>query len=568
MCRKFKKQVLSVFILFVIPCLAVSATILEDIDISQTNEKEAVAFTFSEAIEPTVDEGPTVLEITFPDTSYPGETGMFFGDHLADRVIVYTPEEDTVKAEIIMGHEQFQYEKAWENNTFIITLIPKEEKVPVEEPDISAELEQKLLNNRITLDIKEASIVNILRLISNKTDVNIIAGPEVEGKVTVRFQNVPLKSALDSILKAQGFGYVEEDGILRVTTIERLGIEEVETQTRIYHLNWTFAREVQQSIEPLLTSDVGKISINASTNNLIITDTPHRLQELEQFIDTIDKRTRQVVIEARMANVDKEYSRDIGIDWYLAKTRSGHDIFDDVIDDAGFDYYQRAVKGIASPFGSPGDARRLVSMGTTISGYDLHATLDALEREGHVETLESPRIIVTDNKEATFEVIGELPYTEAKIESGGISQDVRFKDVGVKMYVTPHITDTDHIMMDIETEQIIKVDEHPVQTAGDRGTVTNYVPIVDRRSTTTNLIVKNNTPFVIGGFRSMKQGKTQTGVPWLRSIPVLGALFRSQRDSTQEVELMVFVTPSIYEEDPEEPLQWDERIYYEKFDHY
>lgn len=546
MCLTFKKPVLIILFIFLIIPLLHSANELQEVTINHTNEKEIVSFSFSGSAEPIIEEGRTVLGIIFPETIYPEQTNIFYGNFLADRVFVYSPKEDMVKAEIVMGHKQFEYETSWDNTSYMVTLTPEKEEVIAEEPDISTELEKLLLENRISLDIKEASIVNILRLISAKTGVNIIAGPEVTGTVSVRFQDVPLKGALDSILRARGFGYVEENGILRVTTIDRLGISRIETQTRIYHLNWTFAREVSESIRPLLTSDVGQMSVNASTNNLIITDTPHRLAELEKFIQTIDKRTRQVLIEARMANVDKNYSRDIGLNWSLVKNRLTTDT------------------ALVFPFDA-GQEGSFFQLGTTIGGHDLNMTLDALEREGHVDTLESPRIIVTDNMQAEFEVIGELPYTEAKIESGGISQDVRFKDVGVRLFVTPHITDTNDIMMDIETEQIIEVGREAVQTAGGGRTVTNFVPIVDRRSTKTNLIVHNNTPFVIGGFRSMKQDTAQRGTPGLRSIPLLGALFRSQVDSTREVELMVFVTPSIYDD---RPLDWHERVYYERFDHF
>lgn len=541
---------------------AAGKTTLKDIRITRDSKSETVVFDFSKKIEPKIEKGLKTYSLTFKNCTFTGKKNVVNGYGLLEKVYVLQ-KGGTVNIEMVIVNAESTTSGVWNKNEYQFTIqrtIKKESKMV-----LSREMEEQLTSNRISLDFKNADIKNILRLFATKTGINIIAGSEVKGNVTVKFKNVPLKSALDSILKAKGYGYIEEAGILRVTTASKLGLAKVETQTKIFRLNWTMAKDVAKSIKPLLSQKIGKISISVDTNNVIITDTPYKVREMELYIQTIDRRTRQVQIEARMVNIDRSHGRDIGVNWYIARD-SSTGIFDDVMDSTQLpnntsdwgSYYNSAIEGVQAPF--KGDAPPAIALGTQISGWDLNFTLHALEEEGAVETLENPTIIITDNETAEFEVTNEEPYAEAKVKDSFIVQTVKYKETGVKLFVTPHITDTDHILMELETEESLKSDTKLIYTIQN---ITNEIPVIDKRRSKTQLIIGNNMPFVVGGFRSKRDDTKTQGTPILREIPYIKHLFKNSSSAVEETELLIFITPSILDEKPLDPTQ---NIRYKSFD--
>ena len=538
---------------------------ISKIKLTYTSKTEDINIELSNKIEPLISQSKGLISLKFKNCGFRLEKLVYDGNFYIKKVYVI-PQKNDIRLDVLLRDKKVKYKTHWVEKTFVISFEEKQ-TAPYENLILSKQLEKQLTENTISLDFKNADVKNILRLISAKTGINIIAGPDIKGTVTVHFNNVTLKSALDSILKAKGYGYVEENGILRVVSSDKLGIDKIETQTKIFHLNWTVAKEVADSIKPLLTSKIGKVTINKGTNNVIVTDTPYRLREIERYIKTIDRKTKQVLIEARMVNIDRNFLRDVGLYWYVAnaKVRNVFKKIENDFDDSDFvnnmmPVYNATVNGFRSPFAYVKDAYPIFSLGTTITGTDLDFTLNTLEDEGIVETLQAPKTIITDNNRAAFEVVNEEPYTEATVRDQFIEQTVKFKETGVKLYVTPHITDDEHILMEVEAGQRIKSGEKSF--SGSSG-LENVVPIVDRRTSKTTLIMKNKEPFVVGGFKSRITDNKNRGIPLLKDLPVIGYLFKATKKEVKQTELFVFITPTIL---AEKNLDLEEKVNYDKFD--
>jgi hypothetical protein len=179
----------------------------------------------------------------------------------------------------------------------------------------------------MTIDVQNADIQTVLRSIAEFAGVNIVSGPEVTGEVTAHLTNVPWKEALSIILKAHGYGFKEEHGIIRVSTIEKLTKEELEIQaaerrkddllplvSRIIPLNYANAAEIKKALDKIVSSR-GSIEVEKGNNALVVTDIEKNVDKVEQMAKALDRRGRQVEIGAKRVDVDVEATRELGIQW-------------------------------------------------------------------------------------------------------------------------------------------------------------------------------------------------------------------------------------------------------------
>ena len=185
------------------------------------------------------------------------------------------------------------------------------------QPEKTKVEEETKVPGTVTFDFKNADLGNILRIFSLRYGVNIVAGPEVKGKVTIRLVDVPWETALRLILEANDYTFVREDNVLRV--LSRDQIEKEPMRTRVFPLSYATASEVQGSISHLLTPNRGQIKADTRSNVLVVTDVPAKLDEIANIIKRLDKRTPQVLIEARVLELTGDFDENIGIDWVSLK---------------------------------------------------------------------------------------------------------------------------------------------------------------------------------------------------------------------------------------------------------
>jgi type IV pilus assembly protein PilQ len=380
----------------------------------------------------------------------------------------------------------------------------------------------------ISLDVQDAEIGTVMRSLASFSGVNIVTSPRVEGKVTVKLENVPWREALEVILRAHSFDYVEEHGIIRVDTAEELRKEEVEAkrvakqvedlerlEMGLVVLNYANADEVRMALEQMLTKR-GMIDVDARTNTLLINDIPDQVAILKEMAENLDTMTPQVEINARLLDMDARATRELGISWSIDNIK---DVSTNVVGSMSVD------QAIQNPVGD-------LKVGSVQSWGDLMFTLEALERDNLAHIIANPIVTTTDNREASMLVGQKIPLIVADEAGNAITQ---LTTVGVLLKVTPHINDDTRITLDIHNE---------VSDLSSQATVQGGV-IINTTEADTRVLVDNGETAVIGGLIRNVESTLNTGIPVLKDIPLLGLLFRSQSKTTADRELVIFLTPRI-----------------------
>ncbi|MCA9753015.1 MAG: hypothetical protein KC591_12540, partial [Gemmatimonadetes bacterium] len=356
----------------------------------------------------------------------------------------------------------------------------------------------------IDIDVQGATVSSVLRMFSEFSGRNIIAGPEVSGKITAKLDGVPWLVALDNVLRAHGFAWEETaDGdIIRVTTSEKLSNERLNEEvverrreeflpleTEIIKVSYASAEEMQEPLEILLSTR-GKIETDERTNALIVTDIGSRLGRVREMAKILDFKTAQVEINAELVDVDTRAIRDLGISWDVTGLNQG--------DASGSGSVDATVPGVG-----------VVNFNLTGTDADFTSQLQALARDDKAKIISNPRITTADNKEAKIIVGKKIPLVVSD-ESGNAVTELT--TVGIKLTVVPHINQDDRITLDMHPE---------VSDLSAQATVQGGIIIVTSEAQT-RVIVENGQTAVIGGLIRTNESSVDQGVPYLKDIPLLG----------------------------------------------
>jgi type IV pilus assembly protein PilQ len=382
---------------------------------------------------------------------------------------------------------------------------------------------------RMSLDVQAAEIQTVLRSLSEFSGKNIVASKEVKGTVTLRLRNVPWRHALDILLRAQGLGMVDQGSTIVVSNLETLRKEEMERRTaeraqeellplatRIVPVSYANADEMAKSVEKTLTKR-GHIEVDKRSNSLLITDIDERLDQAESMVRSLDTKTPQVEIVARLVDVDVASTRSLGIEWGLENL----DLFDAGI---GEDININA-RGVTNPVG-------VMRVGTVKSFGSIDATLEALETQNKANIISNPRITTVNNREASVVVGQQIPLIVQDFAGNAVTQ---LTTIGIKLSVTPHINVGNKITMDVHPE---------VSDLAAQATVQGGI-IINTTMADTRVMVNDGETAVIGGLIRSNESSTKRGVPVLMDIPLIGNLFRSNSTTKAKRELLIFVTPKI-----------------------
>jgi type IV pilus assembly protein PilQ len=314
------------------------------------------------------------------------------------------------------------------------------------------------------------------------------------------------------------------------------------------------ASEMLAKIKPL-ASKYGKLDSDDRTNVLIIRDLPQNISEVKALVATLDTATPQVLIEARIVEVDTTFSRELGVQWggsYRDGSGATKYGINGVQDTAGAAITGGAVlAATTNPFTAvapvPSYAVNLpaavglgsgggIAFGILRDNLRLDLSLSALEASGKGKIISSPKIVTTDNKEATIEQGTQIPYST--VSASGTN--VQFIDATLSLKVTPHITPDGRVSMKLEAKNDSQGDVAPGSTT----------PSINKKKATTEVLIRDGETTVIGGILQITRNESRSGLPWLSKIPVLGYLFRHDVNSTQNRELLIFITPKILKQEP------------------
>jgi len=423
---------------------------------------------------------------------------------------------------------------------------------------------------RVSLDFKDADILNVLRILSLKSKVNIVAGPEVEGTVTIRLENVAWDKALDVVLRTYGYVYEREGNIIRVTTKENLATEELVTETLV--LNYTTAAEVVLAISDIL-SERGKVRAVERTNMVIVTDIPTNVFRIREVVRKLDRPTPQAFIDAKIIKTQMQVGENLGILWADTVTAKGSRRpitapFASLTKDNDSGVLQRFLNDFfpllttsanvnaINPLGFPPlqsvtvadvDGTDFFKTGT-LDFTSFAAVLNFLRSRSNTKVISNPRITVLNKQTATINVGAEIPLPSLeRNESTGTFEITGFeyRKTGVILEVTPHINEAHEILVELNPEVSAVGTSNTTFGTGDFTSIPNF----DVESAQTQVLIRSGETIAVGGLMTDSEVVSETKVPVLGDIPILGKLFRSKRQASggnnEKEETLFFVTVTV-----------------------
>jgi type IV pilus assembly protein PilQ len=423
---------------------------------------------------------------------------------------------------------------------------------PIDQLDEGGLLDGKeYVGRRISLDFKDVDIRDVLRLIADVSDLNIIAGDEVSGTVTIRLVDVPWDQALDVILLTKGLGFVRVGNVLRIAPAEMLKTEEEarlqerrakekleDLVVKLQPVNYANVGEVAKLVKRLLTPR-GTVDVDTRTSTVIIKDIPSVIDEATALVKAIDSQTPQVMIETRIVEASLDFSKEIGTEWGFGSQP----------DDDESDFTIGGIKPITRPDTRfPFDDANNVVVTNPITlnpagllnlgGFLLNDRVNvdlriaAAELNGEGKVISSPRVVTLDNREAIIEQGVSIPFQT--FENG--DAQLEFIDAVLSLKVTPHITADRAIIMAIEVTR--NAPDNSIETPTGS-------PAIAKNQAKTETLVQDGQTLVLGGIYVIEKAESSQRVPGFWRIPVLGNAFRNFDTEDKRRELLIFVTPSV-----------------------
>ena len=478
-------------------------------------------------------------------------------DEVTNKIILtVTSEGERAENEIIKNESekikaQQKVVKAKKKKSKIVRKEIKREEKRDEKifPSISKEI--------VSLDFNEADIRDVLRILAIKGGVNIVYGDDVKGTITIHLKNVPFDDGMNMILKIRGLVIHRiSENILRVITPESLAEERSKavTFTKIFTLNYSTAKEMKgelESVKPQGAQTV--IGVDDRTNKLIVTATPEILEDITLLIKKLDVKPAQVLIEARIMKVRRTDVGGLGVDWSFTQsftsTSSGETSVVGEAAEPGKSIIQGG--GVVSLAGQPAGSSTgkgtgfsapylgggVVSFGMIADEMALNVALSALVEKGKSKVLACPKVATLNNQRARILIGQRVPYTTTRVDTSGVAtQSTEFIDVGTRLLVTPTINIDKRITLNIKPEKST-LDEW--KAAG---------PVIGTQEVETTVLVKDGETIVIAGLIDDKDIASDTKVPLLGDIPLVGFLFKKKTWDKERDELLIFLTPHIMDE--------------------
>ena len=399
--------------------------------------------------------------------------------------------------------------------------------------EVLTPLEQRMLK-KISIDFRNTPIEDVIRGLAEQANVDIIISPDVTGSVTATLTDVPLEEALNNLLAAHEYGYVLTKNMIRIAPMAQITERAERLVNRIYRINYADVTGVEEALKKFI-SQRGSLSSNKGTSNIIVTDTETKIKAIDTFITEIDRITPQILVEVRVYDITSREKLDLGIEWDAGRRTtytSGE-----------------PTSGKLSPFmvgafeggvDKAEDVAAFLRWGILGDGLDIDMQLSAEHEKADAKLLANPRIMVLDNEEALFDIVTEEPYSETNVTGNTITETIKFKEIGVKLVVTPHVTRDGMLRLKISPEFSVLVRHASFENT--------TVPVVDKRRVNTIALVKDGHTVVLGGLRKKDVSKQVNKIPLLGDLPLIGGLFRFEGEDTSVNELVVFITPRIIEE--------------------
>ncbi|HEY0914332.1 MAG TPA: type IV pilus secretin PilQ family protein, partial [Solimonas sp.] len=450
-----------------------------------------------------------------------------------------------------------------------------------EDPNRLTQGTQGYRGEKLSFNFQNVEVRAALQAIADISGLNIITSDSVTGNLTLRLKDVPWDQALDVVLQAKGLDMLKNGTVLWIAPKEeQLTKEKLELEQRaqiadleplrseIFQLNYqkveafrsVFGLDASGATAPgsgggsnSVLSKRGSAVVDPRTNQLFVTDIASKLEDIRKLILKTDIPSRQVLIEARLVEASDTFSRTLGAKLGFADLRAirggdaGYSVSDSnrlalggnmngigqttgqLAPSGSFDNSQ-LVNLPAAAIGTIPPATVAFSLFSAASNRFLNLELSALEADGKGKIISSPRVVTEDKAVAVIEQGIELPYQVAT-SSGATS--ITFKKANLRMEVTPQITPDGNVVLEVDVNK------------DSRGEDTRAGFAINTQHVKTKVMVENGGTVVLGGIYQQSERNTETKVPFLGDVPVLGRLFKTQGRSNDKTELLIFITPKI-----------------------
>lgn len=442
-------------------------------------------------------------------------------------------------------HSAYQSE-----NQFVLEVRPKkvDHTKLTQGPGFSGE--------RLSLNFQNIEVRSLLQVIADFTDFNIVTSDTVSGALTLRLKDVPWDQALNIIMEAKGLGMKKNGNVLWIAPKDeidertrkdfeaRQAIEKLEPlRTQGFQMNYAKAVDMVKQLADnsagsgggsgsgtttRFLSERGSAIAEPRTNQLFVTDTSAKLEEVKNLLAKLDVPVRQVLIEARIVEARDTFGRSLGV-----KFGGGYNSQRSSLGSG----YSESGTSTSSPFvnlpaglssGAGGAGTLALSLFSPGMGRFLSLELSAMEAEGVGRVVSSPRLLTADQTQAIIEQGTEYPYTETAPNG---ATTVTFKKAVLKLQVVPQITPEGNIILDLDLNK------------DSRGETTTQGVAIDTKHIKTQVLVENGGTVVIGGIFEMEETNQINKVPLLGDIPVMGNLFKNRTRESTKREMLVFITP-------------------------
>ncbi|QIJ83707.1 type IV pilus secretin PilQ family protein [Vibrio coralliilyticus OCN008] len=426
-----------------------------------------------------------------------------------------------------------------------------------EEMKPELEIEGKV-SDKLSVNFQEIPVRQVLQQIADYNDFNLVVSDAVSGNLTLRVKEVPWPQLLDIILRMKGLEKRMDGNVLLVATAaeiaqfkqqkleqEKVTAELQPLESEIIAMRFAKAADIaallSDSAATRMLSERGAISIDTRTNSLLIRDVAINIQAMKAIITALDVPVKQVQIEARIVSLNEGDLQELGVRWGFSSTNGSHSVGGSIENNlANLNLYGDSDSSLddflnvnlaATSVNASTIAFQVAKLG---SDTLLDLELSALQRESRAEVISSPRLITTNKQLAYIEQGTEIPYLEAA-SSGATS--VNFKKAVLSLKVTPQITSDNRLILDLNVTQ-----DRPGQVVK---TGTGEAVAIDTQRIGTQVLVNNGETIVLGGIYQHSVSDTVDQVPLLGDIPLLGALFRRTYQQMGKSELLIFVTPTV-----------------------
>ncbi|WP_313560644.1 type IV pilus secretin PilQ [Diaphorobacter nitroreducens] len=485
------------------------------------------------------------------------------------QTITATQEGERVRLKIDPAGE-WEHSAYQSDNQFVVEVRPKKVDLTklTQGPTYSGE--------KLSLNFQNIEVRSLLQVIADFTNFNIVTSDTVTGALTLRLKDVPWDQALQIIMDAKGLGMRKSGTVLWIAPKDEidertkkdyeaaLAIQKLEPlRTQAYQLNYAKAADMVAQLtssssagggnsqNTRFLSERGSALAEPRTNQLFVTDTPGKLEEVRQLLATLDVPVRQVMIEARIVEARDTFGRSLGV------KLGGGDLRANRGGDGGYGIGGGNRVALGTSYGNatnttgfggnvdvggtfvnlPASLSNVSSVGSfalsifnSAANRFLTLELSAMEADGQGKIVSSPRLITADQTKALIEQGTEYPYS---VTAPNGATTIAFKKAVLKLEVTPQITPEGNIILDLDVNK------------DSRGEVTNQGVAIDTKHIKTQVLVENGGTVVIGGIFEMEETNQENKIPVLGDVPVVGNLFKSRTKESSKREMLVFITPKV-----------------------